>query len=111
MSRFFRTAAYWFVLLVTVAVVLLALLVLGSAVYELRAGGNEFAFPFGDPDPSTLTELLTMGSVLISGVTAFTAVFFGWRQDRRQARDLELKTKELQIKLLELQHKLEIPSA
>ena len=43
--------------------------------------------------------LISLFGVLIAAIGTFTAVFFGWRSDRRQAKELELKMTELEKKL------------
>ena len=46
-------------------------------------------------------ELLPFATILFTAISTFSAVFFGWRVDRRQTRELELKVKELELKIAE----------
>lgn len=46
------------------------------------------------------------GTLAISALTAFSAIYFGFRQDRRAARETEIRAKELEIRLLEMEHRL-----
>jgi hypothetical protein len=66
-------------------------------VFYLSAGAVER----GLESPSWLDRFIPLATLFLTAIGTFAAVFFGWRGDRRQARELELKVKELEIKLQE----------
>ena len=45
------------------------------------------------------TILIPVATLLLTAIGTFAAVFFGWRIDRRQSKELELKIKELAHRL------------
>ncbi len=47
--------------------------------------------------------LISLVGILVAAIGTFSGVFFGWRSDRRQARELQLKLAELERKLVGLE--------
>jgi hypothetical protein len=46
------------------------------------------------------------GGMLLGAIAVFSGVFFGWRIDRRQAKDLEQRSIDLEIQLRDVQRRL-----
>jgi hypothetical protein len=91
MGPTFRAVAYRTALLVSTVFVLAVLL---AIVVNTKAHAQFW------------TAVFTYGGALLSAVVAFSGVFFGWGTDRREAKDLKLKVKGLEIKLHDLESKL-----
>ncbi len=87
----FRIAAYWSTLVLSVLFVLASILILLAAFIDIWGHMHKFAsFPWD--------RLVPIFTVLLTAVGTFSAVFFGWRIDRRHADELELKLKEFESK-------------
>ena len=85
--------------IVSVVWLCVALLVLfGYATWTIK--GPQ---PPGPPDPAAAgadwTALLSLGTLLITGVGTLSTVLLSWRVDRRQAREFELRIRELEHQL------------
>lgn len=50
--------------------------------------------------------LISMFAVLVAAIGTFSGVFFGWRKDRREARDAALNAQELELRIKELESTL-----
>ena len=88
----FRTAAYWSALFVAVLFVLTSIAVFFATYVDIWAHLERTrAFPW--------SELAAIAAFVLTALTTFSGIFFGWRLDRRQAKELQLKVTELESKL------------
>jgi len=88
----FRIVAYWSVLLLSIIFVIVALGVFAATYIDIKAHLDTI-------QGKNWTDILPVLTLLLTAITTFAAVFFGWRIDRRQSKELELK-------IIELEHKL-----
>jgi len=72
--------AYWFI------IVLAILFILVPFLKETVLGSED------------LTALIPFGGSILGFISAFVAVFFGWRRGRQQTKELDLNMKKLEIK-------------
>jgi hypothetical protein len=57
--------------------------------------------------PDLFQKLLTpLVTLMLSSISTLSAILLGWRVDRRQAKELDPKTKDLELKIKELEIKL-----
>jgi hypothetical protein len=91
MGPTFRAIAYWTALLVSVLLVLAVSVAIVTTYVDVS------------------TAVLAHGGRFLIAVAVFSAVFFGWRKDRGEAKktkDLEAKLRDVEPKLRDLQSKL-----
>ena len=89
---FFRPVAYWTALALPVLFLLVALSAFLAAFVDVWVHLDRARnFPW-----SKLVPVATFGA---TAVGTFSAVFFGWRIDRRQSKRLELKVLEFESRL------------
>ncbi len=99
----FRTIAYWYALLLS----LLSILVLSISIYEFYmiiedlSANSEFksVLPQNNRTIILTTIIIPVATLLLTAISTFFAIFFGWRVDRRQKKELELKILELERKI------------
>lgn len=89
----FRTVAYWTALIVSSVFVLAVSAAIVVSYIDFQAHSESL------DRPDRQAAIVAYGALLISAVTAFSGVFFGWRKDRREARELELRVRELEQQL------------
>jgi hypothetical protein len=53
------------------------------------------------------SQRIALAALIISSVTAFSGVYFGWQSDRRDAAESELRVRELQLKVNQLERTLQ----
>ena len=91
MKQTFRAVAYWSALVLSILFVLTSILVLLATFVDIWGHMHKFAsFPWG--------QLIPFITLVLTAIGTFSAVFFGWRIDRRQTKELELKIQELESK-------------
>ncbi len=83
----FRTFAYWTALIISILFVGSTMMFLLVTYVDIKAHAQ------------SLTELIPILTLFVSAMGTFSAVYFGWRIDRRQSKEFELKIKELELKL------------
>ncbi len=71
---------------------------LGGAKFGTGAGAVS-----GTIGGLTITVLVSIAGVCVAAIGIFAGIVFGWRSDRRQAREAVLRVKELELKITELQ--------
>ncbi|MDW3195480.1 MAG: hypothetical protein R8G66_24095 [Cytophagales bacterium] len=82
----FRKVAYWSALVISVLFVCTTMILLVATYVDIKAHSEN------------INKLLPTLTLFISAIGTFSTVFFGWRIDRRQSKELELKIKELEAK-------------
>ena len=50
-------------------------------------------------------QRIALAALIVSSMTAFSGVYFGWQDDRRDAAESELRVRELQLKVAELERR------
>jgi len=96
----FREAAYLNALILSIS------LTAASGILILGYGNNYHGTLSDLVSLVNLNSLVPLLTVFITSISTLSAIFLGWRLDRRQARELELKTKDLELKIKELELKL-----
>lgn len=98
MARLWRTMAFWAALVVST---ILLLAVAAATIWAVYARST---LP---PDDKHIASLgITYGGLLIISGGIFSGIFFGWRQERREARDLRQRNANLQYDIHELEQKI-----
>jgi hypothetical protein len=87
----FRSFAYWAALIFSILFVIASL-----AIFVALYFSDQWMLLQSGVTWRELSQALTL---VLTAIGTFSAVFFGWRLDRRQARELELKIKELELKI------------
>jgi hypothetical protein len=100
MGRVFRAVAFWIALIVSVA---LLLVVIAAAVW---AYVYIEAHPVAPGEGHMLSLAMTYGVLLIVTGTIFLGIFFGWREERREASALRQQTGGLLRDIQELKQKI-----
>jgi hypothetical protein len=100
MGRVFRAIAFWIALTVSVA---LLLAVITAAVWAYVYVETQ---PAASGEGHTLSLAMTYGILLIVTGIIFLGIFFGWRQERRDAYALRQQTDNLQRDIRELERKI-----
>jgi len=95
----FRGIIYWIVLVLSVLFVFVSVVDFVVTYIDIR-------LHLASARQVPLKDLVPVGALVLTSISTFSAVFFAWRVDRRQARELELKTKDLEMKMKELELKL-----
>lgn len=106
----FRKIAYWFALFSTIvfSVLTLCFIVLifsleteSSSFWGPSMGGNIYADKGLDSRETNAsgTFVIATLTLILSTLGTVASIIFGWRADRRQVKELELKVKELEKKM------------
>jgi hypothetical protein len=120
MGKTVRSIAYWTTITVSLSFLVLAVYAFFershyaipmSSLVENEAYEGEKATKGLVVLYAGVKELILVVAPVVTSMTALAGIFFGWRQDRRQARTLDIRTKELELKVLELQSKIGGPSS
>lgn len=93
MNRPFGTVAYWTAFLVSAAFILAVSIAIVTTYVDFMAHAELWS------QAKIQTVVVGYGALFVSAVAAFSGVFFGWRKDRRDVRELELKLRELEHRL------------
>ena len=51
----------------------------------------------------TTNQLIALGTLIVASLTASSTGYFGWREDRREAVEAELRVRELELRIAELE--------
>ena len=97
----FRAVAFWTASIVS-AILLLTVIV--AAVWASLYVRSHPAAP-GHEHMGSLA--LTYGALLVFAVAVFSSVFFAWRRERLEARELRRQVADLRLKVGELERRIE----
>jgi hypothetical protein len=89
----FRAIAYWTALMACSAFLLAVSAAIVATYVDVRAHARLWS------DDQIRATVLAYGGLLISGLTALAGIFFGWRKDRRDAKEFRIRVRELERKL------------
>ena len=91
-----RAVAFWMATLVS-ALLIFAVIAFAVVGYAYLAAHTAFA-------QSRIWQLtIIFGLLLIVAGAVFSGIFFGWRQERREVRDLRQRTHDLQQQIRNLE--------
>jgi hypothetical protein len=96
----FRAILYWCALFFSGFITLSTFIILATTV------GMDPAHSSTPEVQIQLADIMLIFPLFLTSLATFSTILLGWRLDRRQARELELKVKDLEIKNKELELKI-----
>ena len=100
MGRKLRALAYWTALLVSSGLLSAVSISVVVAYLDFSAHVDLWS------QEKIRATIFSNGGMIVGALVVFSGVFFGWRKDRMDAQALELKRKDLEIKLRDVESRL-----
>ena len=94
-----RNLSYWVAIAASTIFLLGALGLMGIVLIQYVDWKMHLGQGYAPP-------LISMIGVLVAAVGTFAGVFFGWRNDRRQAKEVSVKNQEMELRIQEFEAKL-----